>query len=156
MFWHGGEIMENKGTIYKVPTESPDVFEIKYKLDKIFTEEQIQAKLYYLLLKMYNKENTVIDKRFIYDICVATSIKIDQWKLVDQWLKQLEKIGVVEIHQSHIVLKMWDRRSHKIVPRNFMRDLQSLMYFEEIEKKYDQIHYGFGQKIKSFFKKLFG
>jgi len=153
--------MENKGTIYKVPSKNPDLNEIRFKLDKIFTtDKQLQAKLYYLLLKLYSKNTYDVDKKFIYSVCVDKSVHIksewgDTCKKIEKWLLDIERIGAIVIRRYHIELKTWNRRSHLIVPRNFMRDLQSLMYFEEIEKKYDQIHYGFGQKIKSFFKKLF-
>jgi len=149
--------MRNNGTVYIVPDKNPNLKEIKFKLDKIFTDKQLRAKLYYFILKMYNKKNLKIPFSVIYDVCEDYKSVCANGKgySIRTWLEEIERIGVIIIRKSYIELNMWDRRSHKIVPRNFVRIIDSLVYFDDIEKQYHQIQYGFVQRIKLFFKNLF-
>jgi len=141
--------MENKGSIQKLPLDI-DFEEVSYKIRNMkFNEDK--EKLFFLIFKLFNLLQMNISLDYINETCSD----ISSYEM-DFYMDELKNMGVYTTNIEHITLKPWDRRSHKIVPRNFMKKLIEITTdFEKKQNEYDSIHFGFFQKLKTSMRKYF-
>jgi len=95
---------------------------------------------------LYTGEKTEYSFRYLFE-----TLQFDFGE-IKHFMLQLSRIGVLDIDNTNrqIKLKSWDRRNKKIIPRNFIRQLQEIANIHDLEKEYDGIRYGLFRRFAAF------
>jgi len=120
-------------SIYEVPLEI-DMIEVSQNLIMFWRKNDLlnnRLKIYFSIFKLYNQEEKYIKKEWLELFTQCN---------VDEYLHELNNIGVIDFKGSDIKLKYWNRRKMKIIPRNFVKIIKKHCDLNLLLKEYDMVN----------------